>query len=420
MDVELFLEGQAKWEADSPHCLMMLYEMFHHATDEGQKEAEQTVHRGHWKELLKLDPEVDLSTIQLVIPHTSKEELQSLYLEVYKQWRLPGSPPGEPELMVEVVSSFDDHQVQKQRRAPETVAQYPSMDVQPSRNCTPERGEEGIFSRKESSQCEESPPKSTGHGSSLGGRNTMTQLPPTRSKPGVRIHSRSRDHWIHESRGQKRRCHHMQPESCPPPYFKYNPSRRNSESGREVMATEDPDLVEPPELELGVTSFLRGLAENSEEEEEWPPPELPVQELHKWVMWKAKMCKTPDWWRELLAVPGVPNCKKLVWKMWALFHHPKRISEVNRMENYYQAPLHNRVSSERTFNHLQILSSPAKTFGTCRERRQWHTPMPSSIGCRRLIHLLEDNHTCWLRVWRSYGKRWGATSPSQTRKFLKV
>ena len=47
------------------------------------------------------------------------------------------------------------------------------------------------------------------------------------------------------------------------------------------------------------------------------------------------MCKTPDWWRELLAVPGVPNYKKLVWKVWASFSHPKRISEVNRTENYY-------------------------------------------------------------------------------------
>ena len=33
MDIELFLEGQVKWEADSPHHLMMLYEMFHHAMD---------------------------------------------------------------------------------------------------------------------------------------------------------------------------------------------------------------------------------------------------------------------------------------------------------------------------------------------------------------------------------------------------
>ena len=50
----------------------------------------------------------------------------------------------------------------------------------------------------------------------------------------------------------------MQPESCPAPYFKYNPSLRNSESGREVMATKDPDLEESPGLEWEVTSFLVG------------------------------------------------------------------------------------------------------------------------------------------------------------------
>ena len=33
MDVELFLEGQTKWEEDSPHQLVMLYEMFKHAAD---------------------------------------------------------------------------------------------------------------------------------------------------------------------------------------------------------------------------------------------------------------------------------------------------------------------------------------------------------------------------------------------------
>ena len=47
MDIELFLEGQAKWEADSPHYLMMLYKMFHHAADQGRKDAEQTVCQGH-------------------------------------------------------------------------------------------------------------------------------------------------------------------------------------------------------------------------------------------------------------------------------------------------------------------------------------------------------------------------------------
>ena len=130
----------------------------------------------------------------------------------------------------------------------------------------------------------------------------------------------------------------MQPESFLAPYYEYNPSRRNSESSEEVMATENPDLEEPPELEPGVTSFLRGSVENLEEEEEAPSPEPPVKELHEWVTWKAKMCNTPDWWRELLPVPGVPNCKKLVWKVWALFSHSKRASEVNKMGDYYQAP----------------------------------------------------------------------------------
>ena len=40
---------------------------------------------------------------------------------------------------------------------------------------------------------------------------------------------------------------------------------------------------------LEVTCFLRGSAENLEEEEEKAPsPKPPVKELHKWVTWKAK------------------------------------------------------------------------------------------------------------------------------------
>ena len=41
MDVELFLKGHAKWDEDSPHQLVMLYEMFKHAADKGKKEVEQ-------------------------------------------------------------------------------------------------------------------------------------------------------------------------------------------------------------------------------------------------------------------------------------------------------------------------------------------------------------------------------------------
>ena len=129
MDVKLFLEGQTKWEADSPDCLMMFYEMFQHAMDQGLKEAEQMVCQGCQQELPKLDPEADISAIQLVGPQTSKEEIQSLYYEVYKLWRLLGPPPREPELREEVVSSFEDCQGQKQMEAPEMAVKSCSTDI---------------------------------------------------------------------------------------------------------------------------------------------------------------------------------------------------------------------------------------------------------------------------------------------------
>ena len=54
--------------------------------------------------LPKLDPKVDVSTIQLVGLQTSREEFKSLYYEVYKFWRLPGSPLGEPEWIEELTA----------------------------------------------------------------------------------------------------------------------------------------------------------------------------------------------------------------------------------------------------------------------------------------------------------------------------
>ena len=102
---------------------------------------------------------------------------------------------------------------------------------------------------------------------------------------------------------------------------------------------EDPNLEEPLELGLKVTCFLRGLAENLEEEDEKAPsPEPPVKRLCKWVTWKAETCKMPSWWRELMAVPEVEDREKLAWEVVASFWLPIRASELHNMENYHQAP----------------------------------------------------------------------------------
>ena len=117
MDIKLFLEGR-RTAPTSWSCL----QMFKHAANERWKEAQQIVCQGCQQGLPKLDPEADLSAVQLVGPKTTKEEITSLYLKVYKQQRLPGSPPGEPELIEEVVSSSEGCQGWKKERTPGTTA----------------------------------------------------------------------------------------------------------------------------------------------------------------------------------------------------------------------------------------------------------------------------------------------------------
>ena len=106
LDVDLFLGAQDQWAEDSPHHLTILHEMFLHAASEGQKEAERYVHQGVWWQMPQLNPEVDISTVQLVRPKTSWEELLNIYLEVYKLCRLPGSPPGELAILKEISAAL--------------------------------------------------------------------------------------------------------------------------------------------------------------------------------------------------------------------------------------------------------------------------------------------------------------------------
>ena len=85
------------------HCPLILQEMFLQAAHSGRKEAEWMICQGHWHGLPHLDPQADVSTVQAVGPQTSREEIRDLYYQVYKLWRLPGSPQCWPEWMKELV-----------------------------------------------------------------------------------------------------------------------------------------------------------------------------------------------------------------------------------------------------------------------------------------------------------------------------
>ena len=124
---------------DSPHCLVILYEMFRHAAVKGQKEAEQIICRGRWQNMPQLNPEVGIPTVQLVGPEMTKEELLEIYLEVYKLHGLPGSPPGEPAILKEVLSSLPNHQRCEEEEAPTATAQPHAEGPHSSRSHAPHR-----------------------------------------------------------------------------------------------------------------------------------------------------------------------------------------------------------------------------------------------------------------------------------------
>ena len=250
MDVKLFLEGQERLEADSPHHLMVLHDMFQHALQQGQREAECMVYRGHCQGLPKLVPEVDISAIQLVGPQTSRKEIKSLYYKVYKLWSLPGSPPREPELVEKVMASLEDCQWQERDKMTQMVGKCNPTEVWPPGSRTPRRD---VTVGRSLTEVREAHWKALTMAAALEEEIEWLSCPLIRSQSKAQAHSQSRDYCRCRSWGQKRRYCQGWPEYCLAPYFEYHPSQRGSESKEDTGATENINLEDPLELGLEVT-----------------------------------------------------------------------------------------------------------------------------------------------------------------------
>ena len=275
MDVELFLEGQERWEADSPHHLMVLHEMFQHASEQVQKEAEGMVCWGCGHGLPKMDPEADVSAVQLVVPQTSMKEIKSLYYKVYKLWRLLG------------VSSQRARTCRRGggllRRLPGVGKGWNASDgqeAQPNWSSAPKEQDPKEDRRdatagRSLTEGEGGPLEGSDHGGCLRRGDRTAEPPPIRSWSKAWAHSQSRDHHRCRSWRQKRMHCQLWPEDCLAPSFEYHPSWRGSESKGGTGATEDLNLEDPLELGPEVTCFLQGPAEGSEEEDvKAPSPSL--------------------------------------------------------------------------------------------------------------------------------------------------
>ena len=188
--------------------------MFQHAAAEWKKEAGWIVCWGHQQKLPQLNLEGGIPAVQLVGPETSKKELQELYLEVYKLHRLPGSPPGKPVLLEEVLSSLEDYQGQREGRASAATARPCLADPHPLRSRAPQNGKRDSSVERSLATVHEAHQKALAMVATP--EEEIERLSPTQNCPEVRARSKSRDCWGCSREEQKRRCHQVWFEGpCP-------------------------------------------------------------------------------------------------------------------------------------------------------------------------------------------------------------
>ena len=100
------------------------------------------------------------------------------------------------------------------------------------------------------------------------------------------------------------------------------------------------NLGPPPELAPDVNHFLQELARSARKGSgSNPSPEPPVEEYKRLVTWQGQVLNMPEWWQELVEIPGVDDHQELAWVIWASFELLQWISELHDVENYYSAPL---------------------------------------------------------------------------------
>ena len=141
-----------------------------------------------------------------------------------------------------------------------------------------------------------------------------------------------------------------------------------------------------------VASFLRGLPETSEDDSKETPLEPPVLEFSWWVPWKAKRCKTPEWWPELSTVPRRDDSRKLAREVLASFRFPRWMQELGAKEATLQAPPAPPCLCRQKF------MLPARSIYACRDIREIPREKvvvyarTSSTGWSEIICLLEVSH----------------------------
>ena len=317
MDVGLFLNEYPWWELATSHQLVILHEMFLHATKRGQKEAECMFCQGHHGSMCDPNSKGGQPTIELAGYHMSWKEIRDIYQSVYLLWRAPSLPSCGDELrrkaIQDILSSLKD---------------WLHRCGHPAATRDPELQEERLFRPNQWESYEEAlraahqkaldtteALRGNIEGLSQRGRERSW----THSRTCSQTHSQSRSHS--GSRSWSRSCSRAH-------------SQNHTQGSTQSVHPRSPDGPLPrrrvtfrnPEVETSPKGDV---------EDYFMEPS--VSDVEMWLEWQAWQLGTPTWWTELKAIPGIKDPWKLALKIRASFYIPEVRMRV-LLEPEYTAP----------------------------------------------------------------------------------
>ena len=108
LDTKAYLMEQWQWASGGLQQEHLCQMMFHHAAATNKSEHNHAIHWGRQEPSAEWDVERKSTTMELMQPDSSQEDIAGLYCKVYQLWRLPGRIHCDEEMKAHICQEFMD------------------------------------------------------------------------------------------------------------------------------------------------------------------------------------------------------------------------------------------------------------------------------------------------------------------------
>ena len=131
------------------------------------------------------------------------------------------------------------------------------------------------------------------------------------------------------------------------------------------------------------------------------------EDYENWIEWRGCRVHTPNWWWELVGIPGINDFQQFARKIQASFELPQAKSEAQGINNDYLAPLAPKCIYWGEFLPPSNLMFPGEDFlGRGSLKRLWPMHRPYNIGQKRPTHQCQADHAFWWGPCKDWGRWW--------------